>query len=96
MYLLKVESGGKADIAGVKVGDHVIEINEKETGALYHTEALAAVKKAQYSLSLVLFRYIKVLFFEGIVAKSFLLILSEFKQLDKVLFPPESSENPCF
>ena len=59
---MKVESGGKADIAGVKVGDHVIEINEKETGTLYHTEALAAVKKAQYSLSLVLFRYIKVIF----------------------------------
>lgn len=56
LKIAKVEPGGKADIAGVKVGDQVLEINGVSTEALYHTEALTTVKRADYSLSLVLNR----------------------------------------
>ena len=52
--IAKVEPSGKAHNGGVQVGDHVTEIEEVSTSNMYHTEALTAVKKAQYSLSLLL------------------------------------------
>ncbi|XP_066932495.1 sorbin and SH3 domain-containing protein 1 homolog isoform X2 [Clytia hemisphaerica] len=56
LKISKVEPGGKAAIGGIRVGDHVAEINENSTDGMYHTEALTTVKRAQYSLSLVLKR----------------------------------------
>lgn len=56
LRISKIEHGGKADIAGIKVGDEVTEINEVKTETLYHTEALTAVKRAHSTLSLVLLR----------------------------------------
>lgn len=52
LRVAKVEVGGKAYSAGVKVGDQVLQINGKNVENLYHTEALVAVKRAGERLSL--------------------------------------------
>ncbi|XP_065063028.1 sorbin and SH3 domain-containing protein 1-like isoform X1 [Rhopilema esculentum] len=56
LRISKLEQYGKAEAAGLKLNDEILEINGRDVGKLYHTEALVVVKKAANELRMVLYR----------------------------------------